>query len=198
MRVLIIILITLIWSITSHSQIPNDVNTNILADEWEALLDGDYNLNIDRLGGCRMAERRLKLAMANGYDANKAWMMIGQCRSEVARETKFQSSFENCEKLKSNERKNIPYIRSWKLVMDAFNQVELTAMDYREAQNWVSFSEASMRSLDARCKIPHHPPLCFFEIKRYYDQVDSDNKAELSEYCERFLPSYNSKYRIIK
>jgi len=145
-----------------------------------------------KAGSCAKSERAFKKAIANGYDAGKAHILIGTCYYNQVQSLEPLS----CQ-LTQAERGKAPISKTRNAALAAFNSVPLDS-DWRgDASTWVRLIEDEIAAFDGRCMINHVPEgdLCFQKIKQAYAAVILVGEFKLEdESCRKFKLEYDAKY----
>jgi len=146
-------------------------------------------------GQCGKAETAFKEAINRGFDAGKAWMLIGTCRYEDSQKEdravcKTSTAEQRASSAKAKKRDN---------AVAAFNNVPGSSREGRNAKKWVSFIKAEAQAVEARCKFEKDTAreLCFIKIKQAYDAEIFTGGFKLEDKnCDQFKERYDSIYRV--
>lgn len=158
----------------------------LFADLGEAL----YNE-----GQCAKAEDAFKNAINRGFDAGKAWMLIGTCRYESAQ----AEPRPECKGTTKEQRNATPRAVKRRSAVEAFNNVPSSSREGRNAKKWVSFIRAEAQAIEDRCQFEKDTvrELCYIKIKQAYDAEIFTGGFQLEDQnCEQFRAKYDSIFRV--
>ncbi len=161
-------------------------NNKLYADLGEAL----YNE-----GQCVKAENAFKKAIDLGFDAGKAWMLIGTCRYESAQAEERPS----CKGTTQEMRDQTPRAVKRDRALAAFQNVPASSREGGNSKKWMSFIKAEAQAVENRCEfeLSTERELCFIKIKQAYDAEIFTGGFKLEDQnCEQFLEKYDSIYRV--
>ena len=146
-------------------------------------------------GQCERAETAFKEAINRGFDAGKAWMLIGTCRYESSQKEERPV----CKTTTKESRKTIPRALKRDSAVQAFNNVPSASREGRNAKKWVSFIRAEGQAVEDRCQfeIDTERELCFIKIKQAYDAEIFTGGFKLEDTaCSKFKEKYDSIFRV--
>ena len=156
-------------------------------------LDAQLGEALYNEGECSRAETAFKRAIDNGYDAAKAWMLIGTCRYEdVQKQEKLA-----CE-MSAYDMENAPISKARLATIDAFENVPTQSRQRSDAQKWVSFVKAERVTFDRQCKFQLELRIqeCNKDIERAYKNQFIDGVFKLGDpSCQIFVASYDKEHR---
>lgn len=158
----------------------------LFADLGEAL----YNE-----GQCGKAEDAFTNAINRGFDAGKAWMLIGTCRYESAQ----AEERPNCKGTTKESRNQTPRAVKRDGAMEAFKKVPVSSREGGNAKKWISFIQSEAQAVENRCEfeLSTERELCYIKIKQAYDAEIFTGGFKLEDQnCQQFLEKYDSIYRV--
>lgn len=144
------------------------------------------------VGSCKDAASAFESAIKKGYEAGKAWVLIGNCYYDQTRELDRLK----CDMTpKQIEAAPISQTRHEAIVV--FQRVPQSSDEYKNAQKWLQFIEAEKASMDKRCDHGYHrPDLCYLKIKQAYDAaIFTDGFNLEDESCRKYIPDYDAEFR---
>lgn len=146
-------------------------------------------------GQCEEAEKAFTNAINRGFDAGKAWMLIGTCRYESSQ----KEARPECKSTTAEQRKSTPRALKRNRSIEAFNKVPSSSREGRNAKKWVSFIGAEAQAVENRCEFELNTEreLCYIKIKQAYDAEIFTGGFKLEDQnCTRFKDKYDSIYRV--
>lgn len=165
------------------------------ASSGKAKLYADLGEALYNEGQCVRAEDAFTNAIDRGFDAGKAWMLIGTCRYESSQ----KEARPDCENTTKEQRTQTARAKKRNNAIQAFNNVPRSSREKRNANKWVSFITAEGQAVENRCQfiLDTERELCFIKIKQAYDAEIFTNGFKLEdESCLPFKQRYDDIYRV--
>lgn len=144
---------------------------------------------------CGKAEDAFKNAISRGFDAGKAWMLIGTCRYESAQAEERPS----CKGTTKAQRNQTPRALKRDNALEAFRQVPGSSREGGNSKKWITFIQAEAQAVENRCEfeLSTERELCYIKIKQAYDAEIFTGGFKLEDQnCKQFLEKYDSIYRV--
>lgn len=165
------------------------------ASSGQAKLYADLGEALYNESQCGKAESAFTQAINKGFDAGKAWMLIGTCRYEEAQKEaravcKTTTPEQRASSAKSKKRNN---------AVAAFDNVPSSSREKRDAQKWTSFIRAEAQAVEDRCQFEKDTEreLCYIKIKQAYDAEIFTGGFKLDdENCRQFISKYDATFRV--
>lgn len=144
---------------------------------------------------CSKAESAFTKAIDRGFDAGKAWMLIGTCRYEGAQ----AEARPTCKGTTQEQRNQTARAKKRNSAVEAFSRVPVNSQENGNAKKWRSFIEAEGQAVEDRCVFEANTEreLCYIKIKQAYDAEIFTGGFKLEdESCLSFKEKYDSIYRV--
>jgi len=118
-------------------------------------------------GECVKAEQAFNSAISKGFDAGKAYMLIGTCRYEDSQ----KEPRAVCKGTTKADRQNSTKNQKREKAIEAFDRVPLSSREGQNAKKWTSFIRAEADAVERRCEFEAsvEKELCEQNIKMAYD-----------------------------
>jgi len=145
-------------------------------------------------GQCSRAEAAFREAIERGYDAAKAWMLIGACRYEEVQQQEKLSC-----KMSDTQKSTAAKTKARRLALAAFENVPNGSTQRRGAEKWISFIRGERQTFDNRCRVEirQRQETCFIDIQRAYAGEFINGRLNLGDpNCESFIPEYDRRFRV--
>ena len=147
-------------------------------------------------GQCVQAEEAFKNAISRGYDAGKAWMLIGTCRYENAQAEERPS----CQVVDAGNLPGTDWARKRDVAVEAFKQVPGSSRESSAARKWSGFIADEAENLVERCEFEKtvDQERCFITIQRAYENAVFSGGFVLEgedAKCEPYKAAFDEKYR---
>ena len=156
-------------------------------------LGGGLAVALSKVGSCEISEQAFKNAITRGYDAGKAYILIGNC---------YSNQVPSLDRLSCNmteaERAVAPITKARQAASAAFKSVPFGSSEAEDARKWIKFIEDEVEADERRCDFGHRPiHHCFTKIKQAYDAAIFTGEFELDDdSCPTYKPEYDAKYRV--
>ena len=169
--------------------------------EAAAKLSGNMDLKLElgealsTSGACEKAEIAFETAISQGYDTDKAFMLIGNCY--VDRSEKLGQISCN---MTDVQRQKAPFTRAREAALKAFKAVPKKSRESGNAKKWMQFIEAEIQADERRCRHDGRNverELCYQKIKQAYDASIFTEVFILDDKsCDTYIDDYNAEFRL--
>lgn len=146
-------------------------------------------------GQCAKAEDAFTNAINRGYEADKAWMLIGTCRYEDSQKEERLT----CDGTTTESRRDSEKNKKRRKAIEAFSNVPRGSKESRNSTRWVSFIRAETKAVEDRCifEAGVERDLCEIKIKQAYDAEVFKGAFELDDpNCLQYKAAYDAVYRV--
>ena len=150
-------------------------------------------------GQCVKAEEAFKNAINRGYDAGKAWMLVGTCRYEAAQKEERPT----CQVVDAGNLAGTDWSKKRDFAIAAFKQVPGSSRESSAARKWTSFIGDEADNLTQRCEFEQtvDQERCFITIQRAYENEVFSGGFVLEgedEKCFEYKDAFDAKFRRTK
>ena len=165
------------------------------ASSGQGKLYADLGEALYNEGQCLKAEQAFNSAISKGFDAGKAYMLIGTCRYEDSQ----KEARAVCKGTTKADRQNSTKNQKREKAIEAFDRVPLSSREGQNAKKWVSFIRAEADAVERRCEFEAsvEKELCEQNIKMAYDAEVFKGSFELDDpKCLQYKAGYDAVYRV--